>query len=116
MFETMFIGLRFATARPRVFRVSQLSYLQLDGFNEDLNIAFEFHGLQHYRFVYFFHRTPEGYSALLQRDQKKLALCSAAGIRLIVVPCFVNDRWAFVRSWLLQWFSVSRLHPTAILA
>lgn len=114
IFETIFVGFRFATARPKSLRVGQRSFLQLDGYNEELSIAFEFQGIQHYKFVYFFHRSPEGYASLLQRDQIKLDLCNNTGIRLIVVPCFVNDRWTFVRSWLLKWFSVSFLFPTAI--
>src|SRR3990167_1271193 len=40
--------------------------LELDGFWEKLNIAFEFNGKQHYHFIEFFHRTEDNFKSRKQ--------------------------------------------------
>ena len=42
----------FSPIRPNFLVDPQTNYkLELDGYNEELNIAFEYNGIQHYKFV-----------------------------------------------------------------
>ena len=64
--------------------------MELDGYYAQLELAFEYHGRQHYEFLPHFHRNE---SALLRRvedDQTKMALCEQNGVRLIVVPYWIE--------------------------
>ncbi len=61
-------------------------HLELDGYNEDLGIAFEHHGRQHYEFTRAFHRNEEHFLRVQKRDAKKVQMCVDFGIKLIVVP------------------------------
>ena len=66
-------------------RALETSY-ELDGYNEELKLAFEFHGIQHYQFVPYFHKTEENFKKRLELDRYKEQLCKEKGIYLIVVP------------------------------
>ncbi|CAG8714126.1 2479_t:CDS:2 [Dentiscutata erythropus] len=57
-----------------------LKGLHLDGYNEELGLAFEYSGNQHYQIVPFFH--PQGQmnlDAQICRDWEKRALCYKEG-------------------------------------
>lgn len=59
---------------------------ELDGYSSVLGVAFEYHGVQHYKFLKYFHKT---YDQFLQRqevDHKKEEICASLGIRLIAIP------------------------------
>ena len=72
----------FPTKRPQ-----WLEKLELDGYNEELNIAFEYNGIQHYKYNTRFHNNnPEEFELQKQRDIKKYALCRTRGIKLIIIP------------------------------
>ncbi|WP_322552811.1 zinc-ribbon domain-containing protein [Priestia megaterium] len=62
------------------------NHLELDGYNEDLNIAFEYHGIQHYEYKRFFHYNEQGFENQKTRDEQKKNLCKEKSIKLIVVP------------------------------
>jgi len=68
-------------------RPSWLNRLELDGYNEELGLAFEYNGIQHY--VYnpdFFHRKGiHLFEEQKERDQRKLLLCEERGIKLIII-------------------------------
>lgn len=87
----LFMEAIFDAAFPRSFpaflrEADNRSWLQLDGYNEQLLIAFEHHGLQHYQRVPQFHRTAEEFAAQQERDAQKAELCRAHGVRLVVIP------------------------------
>ena len=76
-----------------------LEGLHLDGYNEELGLAFEYSGNQHYQIVPFFH--PQGQmnlDAQIWRDWKKRALCHWEGVILITIPYCVVDLETFIRS------------------
>ena len=76
-----------------------LEGLQLDGYNEELHLAFEYNGNQHFQIVPFFH--PQGQINLdsqIQRDWKKRALCYKEGIILITILYCVVDLETFIKS------------------
>jgi hypothetical protein len=60
--------------------------LQLDGFNSDLMIAFEHHGIQHYTHTPRFHKARAEFDDQVARDARKRSLCEAQGVRLLVIP------------------------------
>lgn len=61
--------------------------LQLDGYCEQLKIAFEHNGLQHYQECQRFHRNDKGlFEAQQYRDTVKRVLCEENGVFLIVIP------------------------------
>ncbi len=58
----------------------------LDGYCESLQLAFEFNGIQHYKYVWFFHKTQKKFRDQQRRDRIKLHLCQQLDIQLIVIP------------------------------
>ncbi len=80
------------------YRAGWLGRLELDGFNEELSIAFEYQGEQHYRFCSIFHRTEEDLRKQQDRDKLKADLCAQRGIELVCVPYTTKNLAAFARS------------------
>lgn len=64
--------------------------MELDCYNEELKIACEYHGRQHYEFVEFFHKTRENFKAMQERDRIKFDILQQRGIYLITVPYTVK--------------------------
>ena len=62
--------------------------MELDGFNNELKIAFEYQGIQHYKIDGFFIKDKHEFKSRLDDDKLKLQLCSDKGITLIVIPFF----------------------------
>lgn len=60
--------------------------LELDGYNEELKIAFEYNGIQHYCFPNGFKQTKKEFEQQLRRDKFKMEKCNEHGIYLITVP------------------------------
>ncbi|CAE8740646.1 unnamed protein product [Polarella glacialis] len=115
IFESIFVGFQFVSCRPSFLRGSYGRPLELDGYCELLNLAFEYHGEQHYSPEnYWNQKRPGSFQAQLERDQLKVSLCDAVGVRLVVVPAMVLCRWTFIRLFLLKWFPVCALFPIAI--
>ena len=107
IFEEIFFPAKFNASFP-----SFLSGLQLDGLCDEMHLAFEYQGEQHYDPNHFFHsRDPQGFSKQRERDARKATLCERAGIRLVVVPCFVKDKRTFIQLALLRWFTVRQVNP-----
>ena len=105
--ETIFHPASFPTCCPPF-----LERLQLDGYCLDLGLAFEYQGEQHYDPENYFHfGEPSSFRAQRKRDARKVDLCTEAGVRLLIVPCFVNDKRTFVLTALLQWFPWAQITP-----
>lgn len=66
--------------------VEWMEGLELDGYNADLCLAYEYQGIQHFVQDAFFHEDEDAFQRQLERDQRKLALCAANGVQLLVVP------------------------------
>jgi hypothetical protein len=64
--------------------------LELDIFNEDLRLAVEYSGQQHYKYTPYFHKSYEAFLNQRYRDEMKKAKCEEAGIKLIEVPYTVT--------------------------
>ena len=64
--------------------------LELDCYNEELKIAVEYDGAQHYKFIPYFHKTQEAFMNQRYRDYMKDQMCKENGIILIRVPYTVK--------------------------
>ena len=71
--------------RPEWLRGSSGIKLELDFYIDDLKIAAEIQGEQHYTYIPYFHKTPEGYISQRKRDKEKRILCSMNGIKLFEI-------------------------------
>lgn len=79
-------GVPFVTVRPS-WLLNDTGYpLELDCYNEDLQLAVEYNGEQHYKWPNFTNQSYEEFIAQLSRDQLKLKLCDRNGVYLITVP------------------------------
>lgn len=64
-----------------------LDGLELDGYNDDLKLAFEYHGQQHYEHVDFFYsRGDVNLNDRIERDRFKEERCRELGIELLIIP------------------------------
>ena len=105
--ETLFHPAAFPSCYP-----SFLEGLQLDGYCPDMCLAFEYQGEQHYDPENYFHfGDASNFHGLQERDARKVALCKQVGVRLLIIPCFVNDKRTFVLTLLLQWFAWTEMVP-----
>ncbi len=98
-------GRLFPSAHPTWLPGMRGRLLELDGYCETLDLAFEHHGAQHYRHIAHFHRSAATFHAQQQRDVRKRALCQARGVRLLEVPevgtlTKLTNLGAFVADWL----------------
>jgi len=60
--------------------------LELDCYNEELGLAVEYNGAQHYKHIPYFHKNKEAFLNQKYRDDMKRRLCIDNGIVLIEVP------------------------------
>ena len=59
--------------------------LELDCYNEELGLACEYNGKQHYEYVAGMHKNHEDFRLQQYRDEMKKKLCKENGVDLIVV-------------------------------
>lgn len=77
----------FPKKRPSFLRNPETNRaLELDGFNEDLKIAFEYDGSHHRHYNPHFHRNREGFAAQQRRDKFKREKCVQLDIYVITIP------------------------------
>jgi hypothetical protein len=81
-FEQMFSE-SFIKIRPDWLKNNNGYKLELDGFCEKLNLAFEHNGTQHYKDIY---NDPNTFNKLLENDKEKISLCNKLNITLIIIP------------------------------
>lgn len=74
--------------------------LEIDLYNDDLKLAVEVQGDQHYKFTPYFHRNKEHFLNQRYRDEMKKVKCKAEGITLIEVPYRIGEKR--LRSFLLD--------------
>jgi hypothetical protein len=60
--------------------------MEMDGYNEALNLAFEYDGILHVKFVPYFHKTIERFEKYQKDDQVKNRLCAENNVILIRIP------------------------------
>ncbi len=91
IFEKIF-NKKFPTIRHKGIRNPKTnSPLELDGYNEELKLAFEYDGQQHYKLKFKFKMTIGDLEKTQYRDQVKTQRCKELGITLIRIPYWEKD-------------------------
>jgi len=80
-------GVPFKKARPDFLKNPETGYnLELDCYNEELGLAVEYNGEQHYRYPNRFNKDFSEFIKQVRRDQFKVEMCDLNGVYLITVP------------------------------
>lgn len=91
----------FYKIRPNFLRNEVTGFnLEIDLYNDDLKLAVEVQGDQHYKYNKFFHRNKEHFLNQRYRDEMKKMKCKQQGICLIEVPYRIGEKK--LRSYLLE--------------
>ena len=89
-FERIF-DKKFPSCRPKFLKNPNTNYnLELDGYNPELQIAFEYSGKQHYEYPNIFHKTEKDFMSQVVRDTFKKKMCHLLKINLIIIPYTVK--------------------------
>lgn len=96
----------FPKCRPDFLRNSVTSddynniNLEIDCYNHELKIGVEYNGIQHYKYIPFFHKNKEAFYNQKYRDEMKKTKCQQNGIFLIEVPYTVKveDIESYIRN------------------
>lgn len=80
-------GLPFNNSRPNWLKNPETgARLELDCYNEDLKIAVEYNGAQHYTWPNYTNQTYDQFINQVRRDILKVELCEYYGVYLLTVP------------------------------
>jgi hypothetical protein len=91
IFEQLF-GAPFPNIRPEWLRNPEGNKLELDGYNEELKVAWEFNGIQHYEIDEWHGGTEEKLKKQQLHDAIKVRECAKRGIDLIVIS-YKLEKW-----------------------
>lgn len=84
-------GVKFTSVRPNWLKNPETGVnLELDCYNDELKLAVEYNGKQHYKWPNFTGQTHEQFINQLRRDKLKLELCDLNNVYLITVPFTVK--------------------------
>lgn len=76
----------FIKIRPDFLKYKNGNNLELDMYNDELKIACEYNGAQHYKYSPFFHKTYQDFINQQERDKFKIEQCKLLNIKLITIP------------------------------
>ena len=93
---------KFLKMRHKWIRNPKTNFsLELDGYCEELNLAFEYDGDQHHKYNKFFHK----YTSLEEiqfKDQFKDQLCIENGIKLLRIKYDIEDKEELIKDFLIE--------------
>nr|QBK89901.1 MAG: restriction endonuclease [Pithovirus LCPAC101] len=95
----------FKKANPEFLRTTDTNIiLELDGYNEELGMAFEYNGDYHYTYPHDFHKSPDQFRRRVQLDKFKKDACEKSGVFLITIPYNVeySDLETYIRDKILE--------------
>jgi hypothetical protein len=92
-FVEFITGKKFDKVRPEFLTNPVTGHpLELDLYNEELRLAIEYNGAQHYQFNAMMHNnSKDRFQNQQYRDLIKKQLCDQHGIRLVLVPYTVSE-------------------------
>lgn len=79
------LSAKFPKRRPSWLSTARGKRAELDGYNEKLRLAFEYHGQQHYTYIPFFHSGDKSLQRREEDDRLKRETCGNHGVTLIEV-------------------------------
>jgi hypothetical protein len=94
IFEELF-KVKFPKSRPTWLKSGKGTSLELDGYNPDLKLAFEYQGEYHYMEVPVHHQE-RTLAQVQQTDRLKEKLCQKHGVTLIQVPYWEKGNRQFI--------------------
>lgn len=83
----------FIKSRPDFLRnpvTGGIFNLELDCYNEKLKLAVEYNGVQHYKYIPYFHNNKDAFRNQCYRDELKRRMCKDNRVNLIEVPYTVH--------------------------
>lgn len=83
--ESIF-GKSFHSMKPDFLEFENGSNLELDMYNEEMKLAFEYQGIQHSKYTPYFHKKYEDFLYQQKKDEWKRNKCREMGILLIEIP------------------------------
>ena len=91
----------FTSIRPPFLKYIHGKNLELDGYNKDLNVAFEYQGIQHRQFTPLFHKSYSDFDKQVERDTWKHQKCAEHGITLLCIPDTIHfdDLEEYITTW-----------------
>ncbi|MBY9006688.1 MAG: helix-turn-helix transcriptional regulator, partial [Candidatus Lokiarchaeota archaeon] len=94
MFEYIF-NVKFPKSTPKWLITKKGFQMHFDGYNEELAIAIEFQGKQHYQYHPYFHKDEEAFHRQQTIDLIKRKLCKENKVKLIEVPYYIKKKNRF---------------------
>lgn len=77
----------FPTVRPSFLRYPPSGKnLELDMYNDELGLAFEYQGIQHRKYTPYYHRSMDEFLRQQERDSFKKQRCYDMHIQLVLIP------------------------------
>jgi len=65
--------------------------LELDMYDDEMKIAIEYNGEQHYKYPNKFHKSEKEFVNQVYRDEYKKTICEKEGIFLINIPYYIDE-------------------------
>lgn len=95
LFEAMF-NEKFIKIRPSWLKSTKNRNLELDGYCEKLNLAFEYNGIRHFKKI----NKTQNLDIIQENDKIKLLICKSKNINLIVIPNIqdIKDIFEFIKN------------------
>lgn len=93
----------FSKARPNFLQnpvTGGVFNLELDCYCPELNLAVEYNGIQHYKYVPYFHKNKEAFYNQKYRDDMKRRICRENNVNLIEVPYSIEV--SLIRNYLIN--------------
>lgn len=91
IFKIKFIKKRFYCFK-KVDGTKSKSFIEFDGYNEELKITFEYQGYQHYQYPNRWHKTKTDFQKLRSKDLFKRQFCLENNIKLIIIPFQIKEK------------------------
>lgn len=90
IFEDLF-NVKFISVNPK-WLINKITghALELDGYNEPLNLAFEYDGEQHLKRVDRFQKNDKQFQYQVLKDTMKTKMCREKGVDLIRIPPYIT--------------------------
>lgn len=100
VFESIY-DVSFKSCRPNFLKNPETGRnLELDGYNDNLKIAFEHNGRHHYEYPNTFHKTKQEFLYQRAKDEYKRERCDKIGIYLISIPYHIKT--SNIRSFIIS--------------
>ncbi len=92
MILELLTGKLFHKARPKwLINPKTKRILEIDLYNQELNLAVEYNGKQHYKFIEGVHKKESTYKNVLYRDKVKMDTLIKKRVRYIIIPYTQKD-------------------------